>query len=127
MKQIIKEEINNENILEVLRKAGIEFEEGEVVSRQMSTCPSCKRPADFVVKLDGIYRNVEILNQPINDRITRKIFLNSIGISMHRQYGDDCGSWIVLSLCEDSKDVYETFGDSTAKFPIRSLKAITLD
>ena len=127
MNQIKKEDIDEENIVEVLEKVGIEFEEAEVVPNEISLCPVYDGPADFVVKLDGIYQTVEILNRPLDDDVGFKLFRHYAALEVHRDFGDDVGSWIILSLCEDSKELWKTFGCVTAKFSIISLKGITLD
>ena len=127
MSQIKKEDINEENIFEVLEKAGIEFDEAELVSNKISESEGRYGPADFVVILDGIYRPVEILDHLLDDDTGFLIYGHYCAISVHRDFSDDCGTWIVLSVCEDSKVVWKTYGSVYCRFHIRSLEAITLD
>lgn len=127
MNQIKKEDINDENILDVLKKAGVDFEEGEVVSTDFSIGGAIKEPTDFVVVLDGIYQNVKILTKPFDDEIGEKLVSNFCALYVNLNYSDNCGAGIILSLCEDSKEMCKTYGCFKVLVKIYSLKGMSLD
>lgn len=127
MNQIKKEDINEENIIEVLEKAGVEFEEAEVMPNELSQNDGKRDPSDFVVKLDGVYHNVDILDQPMDHDIGFKIYSKYCCLVVNLNFNYEQTSRTVLSLCEDTKKVWKTFGSTTVLIPIYSLKGITLD
>ena len=118
-------EINENNIEDVLRQVGVEFDDFEILPTSLTKHKDFPE-ANFVVKLDDKIQAVDLLDGPVTDRFAVNAAVKIFTLDENIPGDVNHPIYFVLSSFEDSRYVKVTVGDLTVCFQLYSLENVSL-